>query len=330
MDRVTRAPGKPYHTVINAENFHALQLLLYCYEGQVDVIYIDPPYNTGARDWKYNNNYVDKTDQFRHSKWLSMMKKRLRLVRKLLKPDGVLIVTIDDWETHHLQMLLEDLFPERELTNIVIENNPKGSPSNNFSYAHEYAHFMILRGLSIVGTDPESKEDTRNLRRAGKASMRTERRSMFYPIYVRDGAITRIGRPPDDSFHPAGRNVYLPDGEIEVWPIDKKGKERRWHFGLDTIGGELDRIEVRQNLLDVQLYVRESESRYKTVWTGGALDAGKYGTSLVKDIVGLEFPFPKSVYATKKSIGAVAIDRPDAVILDFFAGSGTTLHATAG
>jgi adenine-specific DNA-methyltransferase len=97
VDRVERGgPDKPWHLLINADNFHALQLLLYCYEGQVDVIYIDPPYNTGARDWKYNNDYVDKTDTFRHSKWLSMMKKRLLLASRLLKPDGVLVVTIDD------------------------------------------------------------------------------------------------------------------------------------------------------------------------------------------------------------------------------------------
>src|SRR6266853_85769 len=92
VDRIERGGSKkPWHVLINADNFHALQLLLYCYEGKVDVIYIDPPYNTGARDWKYNNDYVDKTDTFRHSKWPSMMKKRLVLARRLLKPDGVLI-----------------------------------------------------------------------------------------------------------------------------------------------------------------------------------------------------------------------------------------------
>jgi adenine-specific DNA-methyltransferase len=111
VDRVTRTPGKPYHTLVNADNFHALQLLLYCYENQVDLIYIDPPYNTGARDWKYNNDYVDRTDQYRHSKWLSMMKKRLELAKRLLKPDGVLIVTIDENEAHNLGLLLVSLLP---------------------------------------------------------------------------------------------------------------------------------------------------------------------------------------------------------------------------
>jgi adenine-specific DNA-methyltransferase len=103
---------KPHHAVINGENFHALQLLVYQFEGQVDCIYIDPPYNTGARDWKYNNRYVDDSDAWRHSKWLSMMEKRLRLAKRLLKPDGVLIVTIDENEVHHLGVLLEMLFPD--------------------------------------------------------------------------------------------------------------------------------------------------------------------------------------------------------------------------
>ncbi len=158
------------------------------------MIYIDPPYNTGARDWKYNNSYVDSNDQWRDSKWLSMMKKRLLLAKRLLKPNsGVLIITIDDWETHHLQILLDEIFSEFELTNVVIEHNPKGSPSNNFTYSHEYAHYLIPRNQSIIGLETKEKDDVRNLRRAGKASTRKERPTMFYPIYIKDGQIIRIG-----------------------------------------------------------------------------------------------------------------------------------------
>jgi len=328
VDQVIRAKDKPFHSVINAENFHALQLLLYCYEGKVDVIYIDPPYNTGAKDWKYNNNYVDSNDQYRHSKWLSMMKKRLLLAKRLLKRDGVLIVTIDDYEIHHLQMLLEEIFPERLLTNVIIEHNPKGSPSRNFTYSHEYALFMLPKNGSTIGTDPRTKEDTRNLRRAGRASMRAERPTMFYPIYVKDEQVTRIGNTPEASFHPKSRNVRTQNGEIEVWPIDDNGKERRWHFSRDSIEDQLERIEVRRQKDGIQLYVTANPSRYKTVWTGGELDAGKYGTTLVKEIIGQEFPFPKSLYATMNCIGSIARSRKNALILDFFAGSGTTLHAT--
>lgn len=328
VDRMTRAKDKPYHTIINAENFHALQLLLYCYEGQVDVIYIDPPYNTGARDWKYNNNFVDNNDQYRHSKWLSMMKRRLLLAKRLLRRDGVLIVTIDDYETHHLQMLLEEVFPERELTNVIIEHNPKGSPSKNFTYSHEYAHFMLPRNGAVIGTDPRTREDIRNLRRAGRASMRAERPTMFYPIYVKNGKVIRVGNPPTASFHPKSRNIRTVNGEIELWPIDDNAKERRWNFSRDSIEEQFERIEVRQQKNGIQLYVTANPSRYKTVWTGGEFDAGKYGTTLVKDILQKEFPFPKSLHATAHCIGSVARDRKNALILDFFAGSGTTLHAT--
>src|SRR5580704_16909699 len=143
VDQLQRAPGKPYHTLINADNFHALQLLLYCYEGRVDVIYIDPPYNTGARDWKYNNDYVDKTDSFRHSKWLSMMKKRLVLARRLLKRSGVLIVAIDDNESHHLRCLLDSIFPpELHMGTVCVRHKPGGTTTaRKIARSHEYAFF---------------------------------------------------------------------------------------------------------------------------------------------------------------------------------------------
>ena len=96
ISSIQRGNGRPFHAVINSDNYHALQLLRFMYEGQVDCIYIDPPYNTGARDWTYNNNFVDVKDTYRHSKWLSFMEKRLRLARALLKANGVLIITIGE------------------------------------------------------------------------------------------------------------------------------------------------------------------------------------------------------------------------------------------
>lgn len=117
LDSVCNAPDSDlWHTLIEADNYHALQLLEYLYAGKVDCIYIDPPYNTGAKDWKYNNDYVDSSDTYRHSKWLSMMQKRLKLAKKLLNPkDSVLIVTIDEKEYLHLGCLLEEMFPEARI-----------------------------------------------------------------------------------------------------------------------------------------------------------------------------------------------------------------------
>ncbi len=150
---VRRGPkGKPHHAVINGENFHALQLLVYLYASQVDCIYIDPPYNTGARDWKYNNRYVDDNDTWRHSKWLSMMEKRLKLARRLLKPNGVLIVTIDDNEAHHLGMLLERMFPDARRQMVTICINPSGVSGDGLSRAGEYAFFCFFGDAQPVRT----------------------------------------------------------------------------------------------------------------------------------------------------------------------------------
>lgn len=322
-------PTAPVNLLIEGDNYHALSVLNYTHKGKIDVIYIDPPYNTGARDWKYNNNYVDNNDSFRHSKWLSMMSSRLSLAKNLLKRDGVLIVMIDDWEYARLQLLLEEIFPGKEIVTVVIEHNPKGSPTRHFTYSHEYAIFVLPTDVNVINKDPTEKEDTRNLRRAGRASSREERPSMFYPIYVKNGKIVRVGSQPEANFHPKKRNLIEKSGEISVWPIDDEGRERRWHFGLDSINEYMDRIVVRESASGgIQLYVTATLGRYKTVWRGGEFDAGKYGTSMVKDLIGVEFPYPKSLYATAKCLETVIYERPDALVLDFFAGSGTTGHAT--
>lgn len=315
--------------MIEGDNYLALSVLNYTHKKNIDLIYIDPPYNTGAKDWKYNNDYVDENDAYRHSKWLSMMKSRVQLAKNLLKSDGVLIVTIDKHENATLLMLLAKIFPMHDITTVVIEHNPKGLPSRNFSDSHEYAHFVIPKGMSVIGKNPQTKEDTRNLRRAGRASFRSERPTMFYPIYIRDGKVVRVGAVPDKSFHPKKRSALLENGEIEVWPIDDNGKERRWHFGLDSINDHLERIEVKGAGDKLQLYVTAVPARYKTVWTGGDLDAGKYGTTLVKNMIGVEFPFPKSLFATAKCLETVIHSRKNALVLDFFAGSGTTGHAVS-
>jgi len=169
LDAVSRDANKPWHTIVNAENYHALQLLIYGYEGSIDVIYIDPPYNTGARDWKYNNDYVDKKDRYRHSKWLSMMKKRLLLAKRLLKPDGVLIVTIDEHEIYHLGVLLEDAFPEsaRQMVTIVI--NQKGVPQGGLARVEEYAMYAFMGRAAV-----QVNEDDLLTPHSGQADLKVE------------------------------------------------------------------------------------------------------------------------------------------------------------
>jgi len=140
--KVERGGDKPYHTVINAENYHAPETLLFTHRGKVDAIYIDPPYNTGDRSWKYNNDYVDGEDLYRHSKWLAFIERWLQIAKQLLTPDGTLIVTIGEDEVCRLGLLLGQVCPEARIQLVTIVMNTAGPMSpGEFSRADEYAFF---------------------------------------------------------------------------------------------------------------------------------------------------------------------------------------------
>src|ERR1019366_8413800 len=175
--KVQRGGDKPFHTVINGENYHVLKALTYTHRGKVDAIYIDPPYNTGARDWKYNNDYVEGDDLYRHSKWLAFMERRLKLAKRLLKPEhSVLIVTIDEKEYLRLGLLLEQTFPEARIQMISSVINPKGTArTTDFSRPDEYI-FVVRRGLadvpSVAAADGVTEVRWRYLRRTDVESQR--------------------------------------------------------------------------------------------------------------------------------------------------------------
>ncbi|MDO8468150.1 MAG: site-specific DNA-methyltransferase [Candidatus Peribacter sp.] len=328
VDHVTHSKEKPYHTIINAENYHALQLLLYCYEGQVDVIYIDPPYNTGARDWKYNNNYVDLNDQYRHSKWLSMMKRRLTLARKLLKPDGILIVTIDENELPTLNLLLWEIFPRYDITPVIIRHNPRGIQGDNFSYCNEVAFFVTPNGQKVINGRKLSAEQQEStpLRKWGNDSKRSSAKNCFYPIYFDDGNFFKAGTVPSDDFHPKSSFRKLKSGLMEFWPIDNKGVERKWRYATQSIDEIAHFLSIEERDSIPQVIITKDNAQYKTVWIDSAFDASTHGKRLLGKIVETDFSFPKSLYATGECLRAAG--KNDALILDFFAGSGTTLHAT--
>lgn len=322
--------SQPHHVLIEADNYHALQLMEYCYSGKVDCIYIDPPYNTGAKDWKYNNDYVDGNDTWRHSKWLSMMRKRLILAKRLLKKDGVLAIAIDDNEMAHLVCLLEnkDIFDDFERTIVTMVHNPRGNITNNFARIHEYVIYLTPKTGQLLARSIVVNETPRKLRRWGHYSRREERRSMFYPIYVHSNKVICIGAQPPDDFHPSGRNVDAGDGVIEVWPIDQHGVERRWNYAHSEIHSHFQRIIALPKDQGIDLFLSSELSPPKTVWSAPELDAGGvYGSSFVETVVKNKFPYPKSLYGVLKSIESVVVERPDAIIVDFFAGSGTTLNA---
>jgi len=319
---------EPVHLLIEGDNYHALSVLNYTHRRKIDVIYIDPPYNTGAKDWKYNNDYVDINDQWRHSKWLSFMEKRLKLAKNLLKRNGVLICTIDENEHAPLGLLLQELFPNKEIVCVTIVHNPGGIQGKNFSYCHEYAYFVHPKGGKYISALKRDDVPLTPLRDWGKESSKREAaKNCFYPIYVKNQKIIGFGEVCAEDFHPKKSNIFREDGILEIYPIDSKGVERKWRFSrqsVDRIKHELICKKLRKCFV---IQRKKTNYRWKTVWTHSKYNANVYGTKLLNNIIKVKFPFPKSLYAVMDCIRAVIHDKDNAIILDFFAGSGTTGHA---
>ena len=248
LDSVENAPDSGlWHTLIEADNYHALQLLEYLYAEKVDCIYIDPPYNTGAKDWKYNNDYVDSSDAYRHSKWLSMMEKRLKIAKKLLNPkESVLIVTIDEKEYLHLGCLLEELFPDARIQMVTDVINKKGVVRDkDFSRVEEYLFFVKIGAaepcLSANNMLDESQESEKftgttwlSLQRFGSSSLRVDRPNMCYPIFVdeKKKRIIDVGVAPD--INTPVESIEFDNGFTPVWPMTL-GKEGRWQLGRNSV-----------------------------------------------------------------------------------------------
>ena len=329
LDTVCNAPDSDlWLTLIEADNYHALQLLEYLYAGKVDCIYIDPPYNTGARDWKYNNDYVDGNDTYRHSKWLSMMEKRLRIARRLLAPDGAMITTIDDNEYSHLQILINEIFPDALNQVISIQMNPGGTQGKAFSVTNEYAIITYFKETAVFKKQ-HSGGDTYNLRRWGSTSNRYEGATCFYPIILdAENNVIGFGDVLPDELHPSAQVEVQDDGTKLVWPLDVHDTEKKWRYARATVEDVKSRMFIVENGSRIEVMLRRETEPPKTMWMSTEYNAEAYGTKLIKDILGKgRFSYPKSVYATKDCLAMFVAGKPDALILDFFAGSGTTLHA---
>ena len=332
----------------------------------------EPPYNTGAKDWKYNNDYVDGEDAYRHSKWLSFMERRLKLARKLLNPDeSVLIVSIDEKEYLRLGLLLEQTFPEARISMVSSVINPSGSQrSLGFWRTDEYIFFVAL-GDAVPGSwvtdmtkeagDPPKRRAIWNsLRRRGAGNQRSDRPGCFYPIYVRDGSIVAIGSPLTSHEEPGDEPTV--DGATAMYPMREDGTQGRYECNPKTAEalrqlGHL-RLKVHRGEASIQ-YLRRSEInrlktgelvsrglnehgyldiewgdqvarrvRPKSAWNMPSHDADQNGSRINRLLMpDRKFPYPKSLYAVEDALRFFVADKPRALILDFFSGSGTTAHA---
>lgn len=311
--------------VIHSDNYHGLTNLREKFNQKIDYTYIDPPYNTNSTPIIYKNEY-------KSSSWATLMENRLVKGKDLQAFDGILTIAIDDTEGINLSKILQKQYSTYEFrhSRITVVHNPKGSITKDFNRVHEYAFFVTREEVKgCIARGLEENDTPRKMRRWGENSLRTERKLSFYPIYVSDGKIIKVGKVPDDDFHPSGRNVAKENGEIEIWPIDQNGVERRWNFGLDSIHENLERVTIQEVDETLDLFITHEKTVPKTVWKGGEFDAGKYGNTLLIDILGhKKFDFPKSINLVKKCIELSTAKKKHAVILDYFPGSGTTFHAT--
>ena len=373
--RLCKDETLPWNFIIEGDNLQALYLLEKTHKGKVDCIYIDPPYNTGARDWKYNNDYVDGNDVYRHSKWLSMMKNRLHLAKTLLNPmDSVLIVTIDEKEYLRLGCLLEEMFPTARVQMISTMINPANvAKAKEFGRSGEYIFFVMLGEaapqrvkVSREWVSSKGRTHTGNVRwdllkRSGTNAERKHSPKGFYPIYVNPetGKIENVGSP----LPPGVSDAPKVDGLVAILPIRQNGTEGNWQWSSSTflermaqgrvrIGGNKQRgftvyilkdgeyekitkgeFTIIGHGINHEIIVEDNDTEYVMatpgdIWKIASHDATQYGSRLLGNIFGdRRFTFPKSLYAVKDCLYFLTANKPNAVIVDFFAGSGTTMHA---
>ena len=338
--------------MIEGDNLEVLKLLQKSYAGKVKLIYIDPPYNTG-KDLVYKNNFQESKHDYLaetgevnpatgyfvsnpvaggryHSNWLSMMYPRLKLARSLLRKDGVLICTIDENELTSLGEILKDVFEEGNYDHVcvTIVHNPRGVQGANFSYTHEYAFFVFPRDRKVIAARKIDKADITwsQFRNWGTESERHDAKNCFYPVLVCDDRVVGFGDVSADNEHP--KQTENRGNVTYVYPIDTAGIERKWRYARQSADSVQHLLRVKKRGDKYEIEIGKDYGLYRTVWTDKKFDANENGTRLLKTLVpNAPFSFPKSLWAVYDCISATTQDDPESVVIDFFAGSGTTGHA---
>lgn len=332
--------------LINSENFQALNLITYKYSEKVQSLYIDPPYNTSASEIIYKNSY-------KHSSWLAMIFDRVYISKSLLRKEGMACVTIDDFEFTNLRESLDSIFgKDNFLATTPIRNNPSGrSTVKGFSINHEYGiYYSNDNDKAVLGRLPhsDSQQDRydetdeltgkqfewENFRKNGTDSDRIDRPRQYYPIVVNNNTFSI--RIPEMLWN---KDQFIWDlleimdkDETVLYPNHPNGQEKVWKFGKERVENNLSELSARLKNNQIEIYrkkyLNEEGSLPRTWWDNPLYSARDTGTRALTDIFGegLKFSFPKSAYAVLDSL-KVLNTQIQSVVIDFFAGSGTTGHA---
>lgn len=324
----------PNHIIIEGDNLESLTTLAYTHEGKIDVIYIDPPYNTGNKDFVYNDRYVDSEDSYRHSKWLSMMNRRLKIAKKLLSDRGFIFLSIDDNEQANLKLLCDEIFGRKNFkSNSIIINNRGGRDYGGIALQHDYIliYSKAIGELNLI--DEPGKDFPYKDKKGGFSLMELRNRNvkfnignrpnLCYPFYVNpnnpdQNGLLEISLEPQDGF-------------IEVYPAVSNGIQTVWRWGKEEKARKNLNVEIfgkpnrNGGYMIVQKY-RKTTKMQRSVWDDKEF-VNERGSEVLKEIISQNiFSYPKSLSTIRRVLELGSND--SSIILDFFAGSGTTLHAT--
>lgn len=321
---VSDSADAPNHILIEGDNLEALTALAYTHEGKIDVIYIDPPYNTGNKDFVYNDSFVDREDGYRHSKWLSFMNKRLQIAKSLLSSGGVIFISIDDNEQAPLKLLCDEIFGQHNFISSIIwekADSPR-MDAKTISSRHDF----ILAYAKDATTFPIHKLEVTEIPSHYNKKDNDGRFYYLKPLRYMGNADSRQDRP--NMYY----GIEAPDGSL-VYPIRSDGSDGRWRWGKDKLEKEKNRLEFVNSKKGWTVYTRLyadniTEIPVESIWYNKDVESNRQAIALIKQIFGSEkiFTNPKPLKLIQRVVSIVGNKKSS--ILDFFAGSGTTLHAT--
>ena len=337
---ITGIAGGVYNFILEGDNLHSLRLLEKTHAGRIDVIYIDPPYNTG-NSFVYADENVDLTDTFRHSKWLSFISERLYIARELLSNEGIIFISIDDNEQADLKLLCDEIFGEQNFfTQIIVQSNKRGQTYKQIAKTHEYilvytkssdAEFNEIEKTAedsdLTMVDDISNFNVRELRNRNPKFGRFNRPNLFYAFYVNPNSVDK------DGFCPVS---LTPSDEysVEVYPYNSRGDESCWRWGTTLSENNINSNTLLSNVVakakrdgNFNIYEKYRKTTYKakSIWLETEMIT-EHGTVQLGEIgMADRFQFPKPVELILKCLQIGS--KTDSIILDFFAGSGTTGQA---
>lgn len=306
---IIAAPGQGYNFILEGDNLHSLRLLEKTHKGKIDVIYIDPPYNTGNKDFVYDDVYVDDLDGFKHSKWISFMSERLKIARNLLTNSGVIAISIGYQEVHNLVVLCQEMFDTKQVTCVTVQTSG-GKPNGGFNYVQEYLVFIAPRDF-----EPNTMNFTGGIERSPFEGLtlstftKVTRPNQTYPIFIdkKTMNIVGVGKTLAERINDGSYTGELeafpfnydeaPDGTVALWPISSKGAECVWRLIPSRLRRDWDKGYIKVSKNKSKVNPNEFSVQYLPEGVIQKVESGEL------EVIGKEPNAPTLVFGKNKTVG---------------------------